>query len=110
MPTPGRRSRPATPSSPSQTSPACVATEAHEFDAGSVKLGAPVTITSDGYPGHSWRGRVEEVPDSVTPRRLKPQDPARPTDTRVLAVKVAFSEPNPLKLGASVDLSIQATP
>jgi hypothetical protein len=43
----------------------------------------------------------------VTPRRLKPQDPARPTDTRVLAVKVAFTEPTPLKLGATVELRIQ---
>lgn len=81
--------------------------EAHESDAGSVVLGAPVRITCDCYPGRSWTGRVEEVPDSVTLRRLKPQDPARPTDTRILAVKVAFEEPSPLKLGATVELSIQ---
>ena len=30
---------------------------------------------------------MEEIPESVTLRRLKPQDPGRPTDTRVLAVK-----------------------
>ena len=55
-------------------------------------------------------GRVEEIPDSVTLRRLKPQDPGRPTDTRVLAVKVAFAEPTPLKLGTTVELKIAATP
>lgn len=82
--------------------------EAHEADAGAVVLGADVTITADGYPGHSWRGRVEEIPDSVTLRRIKPQDPSRPTDARVLAVKVAFSEPSPLKLGTTVDLRIAA--
>jgi RND family efflux transporter MFP subunit len=82
--------------------------EAHEADAGSVAVGAPVTITCDGYPGRTWRGRVEEVPDSVTLRRLKPQDPGRPTDTRILAVKVAFSEPSPLRLGATVELQIRA--
>lgn len=80
--------------------------EAHEADAGAVALGADVTITADGYPGHSWRGRVEEIPDSVTLRRIKPQDPSRPTDARVLAVKVAFAEPAPLKLGTTVDLRI----
>jgi HlyD family secretion protein len=80
--------------------------EAHEADAGSVALGAAVTITCDGYPGRSWQGRVEEVPDSVTLRRLKPQDPGRPTDTRILAVKVAFAEAVPLKLGTTVELSI----
>ena len=80
--------------------------EAHEADAGAVALGAPVTITADGYPGRSWRGRVEEIPDSVTLRRLKPQDPSRPTDARVLAVKVAFAEPTPLRLGTTVELRI----
>jgi multidrug resistance efflux pump len=82
--------------------------EAHEADAGEVVLGAAVTITTDSYPGRAWRGRVEEVPDSVTLRRIKPQDPSRPTDARVLAVKVAFAEPTPLKLGTTVDLRIAA--
>jgi HlyD family secretion protein len=80
--------------------------EADEADAGAVKPGAEVSIRADGWPGKSFRGRVEEVADSVTPRRLKPQDPARPTDTRILAVKVAFVDPAPLKLGTTVDLRI----
>jgi RND family efflux transporter MFP subunit len=80
--------------------------EAHEADAAAIALGAAVAITADGFPGRSWRGRVEEIPDSVTLRRLKPQDPSRPTDARVLAVKVAFAEETPLKLGTTVDLRI----
>jgi RND family efflux transporter MFP subunit len=84
--------------------------EAHEADAGAVALGSPVAITADGYPGRSWRGTVEEVPESVTLRRIKPQDPSRPTDARVLAVKVAFAEPTPLRLGATVDLRIEPAP
>jgi HlyD family secretion protein len=82
--------------------------EADEADAGALALGAPVTITSEGFPGRSWRGRVEEIPDSVTLRRLKPQDPGRPTDTRILAVKVALLEPTPLRLGTTVELRIAA--
>ncbi len=82
--------------------------EAHEADAQGVSLGAPVTITADGYPGRSWRGTIEEVPDSVTLRRIKPQDPSRPTDARILAVKVAFAEAVPLRLGTTVDLRIDA--
>ena len=58
--------------------------------------------------GRSWRGTVEEVRDSVTPRLLEPQDPARPSDTRVLGVKVAFAEPTPLKLGTTVELEVSA--
>ncbi|HUG54848.1 MAG TPA: efflux RND transporter periplasmic adaptor subunit [Vicinamibacteria bacterium] len=81
--------------------------EADEADAAAVVLGAPVEIRADGFPGRTWTGRVEEIPGSVTLRRLKPQDPARPTDTRVLAVKVAFAEPTPLKLGTTVALRIE---
>lgn len=80
--------------------------EADEADAAALSLGSAVTIRSDGYPGQTWKGRVEEIPESATVRRLKPQDPSRPTDTRVLAVKVAFAEPTPLKLGTTVDLRI----
>jgi RND family efflux transporter MFP subunit len=82
--------------------------EADEADAGSLAVGAPASITADGYPGQAWKGRVEDVADSVTLRRLKPQDPSRPTDTRILAVKVAFDEPSPLRLGTTVELKIRA--
>ena len=44
----------------------------------------------------------------MTLRKLKPQDPSRPTDTRILAVKVAFDEPAPLRLGTTVELKIRA--
>ena len=43
------------------------------------------------------RAAIEEIADSVTLRALKPQDPGRPTDTRILAVKVAFAETTPLR-------------
>jgi RND family efflux transporter MFP subunit len=84
--------------------------EADEADAAALALGAKVQIRADGFPGRTWSGRVEEIPESVTLRRLKPQDPGRPTDTRVLSVKVAFAEPTPLKLGTTVELRIAATP
>ncbi len=82
--------------------------EAHEADADRVKIGAEVEIRADGFPGRSFRGRVEEIPGNVTLRRIKPQDPARPTDVRVLALKVAFEEKAPLKLGSTVDLVVSA--
>lgn len=82
--------------------------EAHEADADRVKIGALVEIRADGFPGQSFRGRVEEIPGNVTLRRIKPQDPARPTDVRVLALKVAFDGKTPLKLGSTVDLVVSA--
>lgn len=82
--------------------------EAHEADADRVALGAEVEIRVDGFPGQSFHGHVEEIPGSVTLRRIKPQDPARPTDVRVLALKVALDGKTPLKLGTTVDLVISS--
>ncbi len=42
--------------------------------------------------------------------RLKPQDPGKPEDTRVLLVKIALLEPTPLKLGQRVEIRIEEKP
>jgi RND family efflux transporter MFP subunit len=83
-----------------------VEAEVDEYDAGRVRPGADVAVTAEGYEGRSWSGRVEEIPDTVSSRVLKPQDPGRPTDARVLLVKVALLEATPLKLGQRVEVTI----
>ena len=75
-----------------------------EFDASRVTLGAGAVVTAEGFDGRRWRGTVEEIPDAVSGRRLKPQDPGKPQDTRVLIVKVKLAEPTPLKLGQRVEV------
>ena len=83
-----------------------VEAEVDEFDSGHIHIGDSVKIRAEGYDGQPWRGRVEEIPDSVVGRQLKPQDPTKPIDTRVLLVKVAFAERTPLKLGQKVEVGI----
>jgi RND family efflux transporter MFP subunit len=80
--------------------------EVDEFDIARIAHGASVEITADGFEGQSWRGHVEEIPDTVVGRKLKPEDPGRLSDGRVLLVKVAFDEKPPLKLGQKVDVRI----
>jgi HlyD family secretion protein len=80
--------------------------EVDEFDAPRVALGSPVTITAEGYGPTKWRGTVEEIPDSVVGRRTRPADPGRPIDARVLPVKIALTQPTPLKLGQRIDVEI----
>ena len=82
-----------------------VEAEIDEFDVAQVKLGATVKVTAEGFDT-PWRGVVEEIPDAVISRRLKPQDPSKPIDTRVLLVKVALSEKTALKLGQRVEVLI----
>jgi HlyD family secretion protein len=81
--------------------------EVDEFDVGRVALGSEVTIRAEGYDGQHWQGRVEEIPDAVVGRRLKPQDPTKPIDTRVLLVKIAFAASTPLKLGQRVQIELK---
>ena len=83
-----------------------VEAEVDEFDTGKVVLGAPVRIMAEGFPGTSWMGTVEDIPNAVVDRRLKPQDPGRPVDPRVLRVKISLDEPTPLKLGQRVELEL----
>lgn len=84
-----------------------VEAEIDEYDACRVHLGTSVSIKAEGME-KTWKGTVEEIPHRVEGRRLKPQDPARPSDTRVLLVKVRLEEVTSLKLGQRVELEIQA--
>jgi len=81
--------------------------EVDEFDVGRVALGQQVTVRAEGYDGDGWTGTVEEIPDAVSGRRLKPQDPGKPSDTRVLLVKVKLDGATPLKLGQRVEVEIR---
>ncbi|MEW5942275.1 MAG: efflux RND transporter periplasmic adaptor subunit [Pseudomonadota bacterium] len=81
--------------------------EVDEYDAGRIKAGMPATVTAEGFGNIAWKGRVEEIPDQVVGRRLRPQDPGKPSDTRVLLIKIALLEPTPLKLGQRVEVAIR---
>jgi RND family efflux transporter MFP subunit len=83
-----------------------VEAEIDEFDIESVTLGAAATVSAEGYPPRRFRAEVEEIADVVVPRQLRPEDPGRPADTRVLRVKLAFREPCTLKLGQRVEIAI----
>lgn len=85
-----------------------VEAEVDEYDAGRVRLGAPVVITAEGYGTRTWRGTVEAIPDLVVPRHLTPQDPGRPSDMQVLLVKITLPPHAPFKLGQRVELAVDA--
>ncbi|HQQ78637.1 MAG TPA: efflux RND transporter periplasmic adaptor subunit [Thermoanaerobaculia bacterium] len=87
-----------------------VEAEVDEADAARVSVGARVAIRAEGESGAGLEGRVEEIPDAVTGRRTKPLDPGKPSDTRVLLVKIAFADASrgtALKLGRRVEVEIQ---
>lgn len=84
--------------------------EVDEFDIGRVAIGAEVAIAIEGHEGKRWRGVVEEIPSNVVARTLKALDPGRPSDVRVLLIKIGLREPTPLKLGQRAEVAIAASP
>jgi HlyD family secretion protein len=87
-----------------------VEAEVDEYDVARCNVGDLVSIRTEAYPGRTWRGAVEEVSDALVGRRIRPEDPGRPTDTRVLPVRIAFRVGNPLRLGQRVEVEIVDRP
>ena len=83
-----------------------VEAEVNEYDVGKISLGTRCKIRAEGYIDQSWSGTVEEIPAEVVPARIRPEDPSRPADTRIVTVKIALDEPIPLKLGQRVYVTI----
>lgn len=83
-----------------------VEAEVDEFDAGRIRRGGEGAVTAEGFDGQQWPTKIEEIPNSVVPRNLRPEDPGKPVDTRVLLVKLAFQSQTPLKLGQRVQVEI----
>ena len=83
-----------------------VEAEIDEYDIPRCAVGAGATITAPGHSGQSWPGTIEEIADALIPRRIRPEDPGRPTDTRVLPVRIALGSSTPLKLGQRVEVRI----
>ncbi len=87
-----------------------VEAEVDEYDVSRCAPGGPARITTESFPGRSWEGVVEEISDTLVGRKLRPEDPGRPTDTRVLPVRVAVRGLPPLRLGQRVEVEIAAAP
>lgn len=83
-----------------------VEVEVGEFDIPRVKLEERAVVRAEGFEGQSFTGEVTEIPSWVTSRRLKPLDPGRPSDTRVLPVKVSLPAGHPFKWGQRVEVEI----
>ena len=84
-----------------------VEAEVDEFDIAASRRRARRRSPPRDIAAVAGAARSKRSPTPSSPARPAPQDPGRPTDTRVLRVKVAFREPNPLKLGQRVEVEIE---
>ncbi|HLB05982.1 MAG TPA: efflux RND transporter periplasmic adaptor subunit [Thermodesulfobacteriota bacterium] len=80
--------------------------EVDETDIGKIKIGDPVDVTSDAYTGKVFKGEIEEIADYVGARNVRPNNPAKNMDMKVVQVKIELKEKTPLRLGMTVDVRI----
>jgi ABC exporter DevB family membrane fusion protein len=84
-----------------------VKAEVDESDLGKVSVGQKAVISADAYPGRVFPGTIYEIGQAVGKRRVRPEDPARIQDTKVLETKIEITEgASDLKLGMTVDVRI----
>ncbi|MBI5047947.1 MAG: efflux RND transporter periplasmic adaptor subunit [Deltaproteobacteria bacterium] len=81
-------------------------TEVDETDIGRIQVGDPAEVTSDSYPGKVFKGEIQEIFDYVGQRKVKPNNPAKNLDMKVIQVKILLKEKTPFKLGMTVDVKI----
>jgi HlyD family secretion protein len=82
------------------------ALEVDEYDAGSLRPGLEVRITSRALPGVAFPGRVGRVGDVIGRRRARGDDPTVVYDSRVLEIRVPLTADPRLRPGMTVEGAI----
>jgi ABC exporter DevB family membrane fusion protein len=84
-----------------------VKAEVDETDVGKLSIGQRADVTADAYPGRVFPGRVYEMGQTVGKRKVKPEDPVKIQDMKVLEIKIEITEGgDELTLGMTVDVRI----
>jgi len=84
-----------------------VKAEVDETDVGKLSLGQRAEITADAYPGRVFPGKIYEIGQTVGKRKVRPEDPVKIQDMKVLELKIEITEGgDELKLGMTVDVRI----
>ena len=87
-----------------------VKAEVDETDVGKLDLGQAAEVTTDAYPGRVFPARVTQIGQAVGKRKVRPDDPVKLQDMKVLETKLEVTEGGAdLKLGMTVDVKILAT-
>ena len=70
-----------------------VRAEVDERDISKVKLGQLSTVTADGFPGQSFKGRVIEITRAMKSKTVLSEDPTQKVDRDVLDVIIELDHP-----------------
>jgi len=69
-----------------------VIAEVYQTDLPEIRLGQEATITADGFPGKTARGRVREISRQISRQSVFSGESGENVDRRVVEVKIALPE------------------
>ena len=78
--------------------------EIEERDIAQIRVGQPVVVRSDTFPGKEFTGKVERMAKALGSQRLASKGPRRQTEIDVLQVLVNLDAATPLLPGMRVDV------
>jgi len=80
-----------------------VRAELDERDIGEVKIGQPVVVRADAFPGRDFHGTVVSIAPFVQAGRINSPNSRNLTDFDVTQVEIDLVDPGPLLVGMKVD-------
>ena len=84
-----------------------VKAEVDETDLGKLQLGQQAAVTAEAFPGRVFPATIYEIGQSVGKRKVRPDDPAKIGDMKVLEAKLEVTKGGQdLRLGMTVDVRI----
>jgi len=84
-----------------------VKAEIDETDVGKLQVGQRAEVTTDAFPGRVFPASVWEIGQAVGKRKIRPDDPAKIGDMKVLETKIELADGGAdLKLGMTVDVRV----
>lgn len=84
-----------------------VKAEIDETDVGKLQLGQRANVTTDAFPGRVFPATIWEIGQAVGKRKIRPDDPAKIGDMKVLETKIELGDDGAdLKLGMTVDVRV----
>lgn len=81
-----------------------VRAELDEHDIGKIKLGDPVVVRADAFPGRTFSGSVSSIAPLVQPAHLNQPGSRNRSDFSVTEVLIDLADSGPLMSGMSVDV------
>ncbi len=83
-----------------------VRTEVEEADLGRIAPGMPAVITSDAFPGKKFHGNIQKIAWRVGRKRIRSENPAEITDTKILEAEIPIQATPELRIGMAMDVKI----